>query len=93
MDPQVDVVERHPMRFLIKLALFAGLVYLAVRVIADKKDEYVGLTETEARDKFIEKMGARLGDDTAAEIADQVIPKLRDKGLIKPDDVTTATVD
>jgi len=93
MNEEVDVVERHPLRFLIKLTLIAGLVYLAVRVIADKKDEYIGLTETEAREKLIEKVGPRLGEDTASEIADQVIPKLKDKGLIKADETTPEATD
>jgi len=82
---EVEVDESHPFRVLVKFALIVGLLYGAGRFLAQKKDEFAGLTESEARSKLVEKMGPRVGDDTAAEIADQVIPKLRDKGLIKSD--------
>lgn len=77
--------ERHPFRFLFKLAFFTGLIYLVSRFVAEKKDEYIGLSESEAREKFMQKMGPRVGDENAAEIADQVIPKLKEKGLLKAD--------
>lgn len=86
MEDSIDTVERHPLRFLLKLAIFAGLVYAAGRLVAQKKDEYMGLTESEARSKFVQRAGPRIGDDTAAEIADQVIPKLKEKGFVKADE-------
>jgi hypothetical protein len=86
MEESIDTVERHPFRFLLKLAIFAGLVYAAGRLVAQKKDEYMGLTESEARSKFIQKAGPRIGDDTAEEIADQVIPKLKERGFVKADE-------
>jgi hypothetical protein len=61
-------------------------VYAAGRLVAQKKDEYMGLTESEARSKFIQKAGPRIGDDTAEEIADQVIPKLKERGFVKADE-------
>ena len=91
MDDSIETVERHPFRFVFKLALFAGLVYLAGRVVAQKKDEYMGLTESEARSKFVEKAGPRIGEETAEEIADQVIPKLKEKGFVKPDEGASET--
>ena len=66
---EVEVDERHPIRFLIKFALVVGLLYGAGRFLAQKKDEFAGLTETQARSKLMEKMGPRVGEDTAAEIA------------------------
>lgn len=77
--------ERHPFRFLFKFALFVGIVALIGRAIASKKDEFYGITESEARAKFESKLGSRIGEDKAAEVADQVIPKLKEKGIIKPD--------
>lgn len=86
MSTETDVAkDRHPIRFLVKFAVIVGLLYGAGRFLAEKKDEYAGLTEDQARAKLMEKLGPRVGDDTAAEIADQVIPKLRDRGLIKAD--------
>lgn len=85
--------ERHPIRFLVRLGVLAGLIYTAGRFFRKKKDEYADLTESQARDKLMEKMSPRVGDDTAAEIADQVIPKLKDKGLIKADPMEAAADD
>ena len=87
---EAEVDERHPIRSLIKFAVIVGLLYGAGRFLAEKKDEYSGLTESEARAKFMEKMGPRVGEDTAAEIADQVIPKLKDRGLIEADPMEAA---
>jgi hypothetical protein len=86
MEESMDTTERHPFRFLIRLAIFAGLVYAAGRLVAQKKDEYMGLTESEARSKFVQRAGPRIGDDTAEEIADQVIPKLKERGFVKADE-------
>ncbi len=91
MTRDAEVVdERHPFRFLVKFAVFAGLVFFAGRFLAQKKDEYADLTESEAREKLVDKMAPRVGDDTAEEIADQVIPKLKDRGLIKADPMEAA---
>ena len=85
MEDSIET-DRHPLRALLKLAVVFGLGYLAFRLVSDKKAEYMGLTESEARSKFVEKAGPRIGEDTANEIADQVIPKLKEKGLVKADE-------
>lgn len=77
--------ERHPFRFLVKFLIFVGILVAASKLLASKKDEYMGMTESEARSKFETKLGPRIGDDRAAEMADQVIPKLKEAGVIKPD--------
>ena len=79
--------SRHPFRFLFKFALFVGLITLVGKVLAANKDQFIGLTESEARAKFEAKLGGRIGTDTATEIADKVIPKLKEKGIIKADPV------
>lgn len=78
--------ERHPFRFLVKFLIFVGILFAASKLLAMKKDEYMGMTESEARSKFETKLGPRIGEEKAAEIADQVIPKLKEKGVIKADD-------
>jgi hypothetical protein len=90
---ELEESERHPIRFLLKLAAFVGLLYVAGRFLAQQKDEYANLTESEARAKFMEKMGPRVGEENAAEIADQVIPKLKERGLVHPDDMEAAVDD
>jgi hypothetical protein len=82
-----DTRERHPIRSLLKLAFLAGVVLTVGRFVARKKEEYAGLTETQARDKLMEKIASKVGDDTARDIADQVIPKLKERGLIVADPI------
>ncbi|MEX1125021.1 MAG: hypothetical protein WD895_00065 [Acidimicrobiia bacterium] len=77
--------ERHPFRFLLKFLLFAGLLAAIARVMASKKAEFAGLSDSEARAKFEEKLGPWIGTDKAAEVANQVVPKLKDAGLLEPD--------
>ena len=82
--------ERHPIRGLFKFLLFVGALVAIGRVVATKKKEYYGLTESEARAKFESQFGPRIGEDKASEVADQVIPRLKDSGVIKPDPVEEA---
>jgi len=76
--------ERHPFRFLVKFLLFAGLLTAIARVMASKKAEFAGLSDSEARAKFEEKLGPWIGEEKAAEVAEQVVPKLKDAGLLEP---------
>jgi len=93
-DREVEVDDgRHPIRFIVKLAAFVGMLYTAGRFLAQKKNEYADLTESQARDKIVEKMTPRVGDETASEIAEQVIPKLKKRGLIKADPMEEAADD
>ncbi len=80
-----EEVESHPFRALFKFLVIAGVVAAVARVLASKRAEYAGLTEAEAKARFEERMGPWLGDEKAAEVADQVIPKLRESGILDPD--------
>lgn len=82
--------DRHPLRFLFKVVVLGAFVYFAGRLVMMKKDEYYGLTESEARSKITDKIGKRVGADKANEVADQVIPLLKDRGVVKPDPVSEA---
>lgn len=85
--------ERHPLRFLFKVVVLGAFVYFAGRLVMMKKDEYYGLTESEARSKITDKLGARIGAQKASEVADQVIPILKDRGVVKPDPMSEAVSD
>lgn len=93
MEDEFEGSERHPFRFLFKLAVLAGLVYVAGRFFTQKKREFAGLTESEAHDKLIGKIAPKFGDEAANEIAGQVIPKLKEKGFIKPDPIDEGSPD
>lgn len=92
-NEEAEASKRHPIRFLIKVAVFGGLIYAATRFVSDKKNEYADLTESQARAKLIDKVSPKLGDETAGEIADQVIAKLKERGLVKPDPMAEAAED
>ncbi len=70
---------------LFKLALFIGIVMVIAKAIAAKKQEYYGISESEARYKVESKLSPRVGDDRAAEIADQVVAKLKQAGVVTAD--------
>lgn len=77
--------KRHPLRLVFRLLVFAGLAAAAAKVVGAKKGEFKGMTESQAREKFEQKLASRIGDEAASEIADKVIPKLKEKGVIKDD--------
>ena len=74
---------RRPFRFLFKLAVFAGIIAAAGRFLVSKKEEYAGLTESEARDRMQSKLTPRFGEEKAKEITDQVIPVMSDRGMFR----------
>jgi hypothetical protein len=87
------MTESHPFRTFLKFLFVIGVVAAVARVVASKKDEYYGLTESEARAKFESKLGPRIGEEKASEVADQVIPRLKDTGFIKADPMEQAMAD
>ena len=90
MGSEVEVSKRRPIRALLRLAILGAVIYGISRMMLEKKAEYANLTESEARRKLIEKMSPRVGSETAAEIAEQVIPKLKQRGIVKPDPMAEA---
>ena len=85
MEVEVEK-ERHPLRFMVKLLIFVGLLYVAGRFLNQQKDEWMGLSESEAKAKVESKLAPRVGEDKASEIATQVIAALTEKGVIKADE-------
>jgi hypothetical protein len=88
-----SATKRHPFRSFFKFLMVIGVLSAIVRLVASKKEEYYGLTESEARAKFESKLGPRIGEKKASEVADQVIPRLMDSGVIKADPVEAAVDD
>ncbi len=81
------------MKKLVKIALIIGGVTLATKIIAAKKAEWQGLTESEAREKLASKMAGRVPDEKVAEIADKVVSKMRERGVIRDDEEPPAPAD
>jgi hypothetical protein len=89
MEVEVET-ERHPLRFMVKLLIFMGLLYVAGRFLNQQKEEWMGLSESEAKAKVESKLAPKVGEDKAAEIATQVIAALTEKGVIKADEAPMA---
>src|SRR5690606_42087992 len=75
--------KRRPFRFLFKLAVFAGILSAAGRFLVSKKEEYSGLSESEARERMQAKLTPRVGEEKAKEITDQGVPVLADRGSLR----------
>ena len=89
MEMEMDT-ERHPVRFLLKFLVVVGILYAASRLLMQQKEEWMGLTESQARAKVESKLSPRVGEDKASEIAEQVVAVLTEKGVIKADPVEEA---
>lgn len=90
---------RHPFRFMVKFLMFVGMLYAAGWLLNQQRQKFSGISESAARAKIETKLGPKMGEDKAAELADQIVSKLREKGMIKVDeapevvDVTEAAVE
>ena len=86
MDTELET-GRNPIRFLIKMTLFLAALYFAGKFAMQQKEQWEGLTASEARAKIEPKLVDRLGEDKAQEIVDQIVAALVERGVIKEDDV------
>lgn len=77
--------ERNPLRGMFRLIAVAALVYFGWKLFESKRDEFMGLTESEAKAKLMQMLVPRVGEETADQIVEQVVPKLREKGILQPD--------
>jgi len=71
---------------MVKFLIFVGMLYVAGRMLNQQKQKFSGITESEARAKIENKLGPKMGEDKAAELAEQIVSKLRDKGVIKAEE-------
>jgi hypothetical protein len=74
---------------LIGFALIAGAVAAAAKLIATKKPEWQGLTESEARQKIEQRIPSRVPEEKRAEVADKVVTKMRERGVLREEDAET----
>jgi hypothetical protein len=77
--------ESHAFRTLFKILLVVGVVAAITKFMSDRRRDFYGLTESEARAKFESKLGPIIGDDRASDVADQVIPRLKETGVLVED--------
>ncbi len=82
--------ESHAFRTLFKILLVVGVVAAITKFMSDRRKDFYGLTESEARAKFESKLGPIIGDDRASDVADQVIPRLKETGVLVEDAMDNA---
>jgi hypothetical protein len=82
--------ESHFFRSLFKVLLVVGVIAAITRFLSDRWKDFNGLTEEQARAKFEAKLGPIIGEDRAADVADQVIPRLKETGVLIEDAVDDA---
>ena len=70
------------MKKLIKLALLVGGVAFAAKLLEAKKAEWEGLTEPDVRAKLDARLPDKVPADKRAEIADKIVGKMREKGVL-----------
>ncbi len=82
--------ETHFFRALFKVLLVVGVIAAISKFFSDRWKDFNGLTEEQARAKFESKLGPIIGEDRAADVADQVIPRLKETGVLIEDAVDSA---
>ena len=77
------------------LVALAVLIAVAIKKAKSQREsEWHGLTESDVRSKLDSKLPGRIPDDKRSAIADKVVTKMRDRGVISADpDAADAEID
>ena len=75
---------------LLKLALMVGGIAAVAKIVTAKKAEWQGLTEPEVRERLDSRLPDRMPDEKRAAVADKVVSKMRQRGVIREVNGTTA---
>lgn len=78
------------MKKLLKLAVIVGGIAAVAKVVTAKKAEWQGLTEPQVRQKLDSRLPDRMPDDKRAAVADKVVSKMRERGVLGEQDEATA---
>lgn len=73
------------MKKLLKLAFLIGGIAAVAKLMEAKKAEWAGLSETDVRAKLDAKLPEQVPAEKRAEIADKVVGKMREKGVLGED--------
>ena len=77
------------MKKLFKLLVIGGLIAGAVKMIGMQKQQWAGLTETEARAKIDARMPDKVPAEKRAEVTDKIIGAMKEKGVLTSDGQAT----
>ncbi len=81
------------MKKLIKLAVIVGAIAFAAKVAAAKKAGWRSLSEAEVRDRLDSRMPDRVPDHKRAAVADAVVSRMRERGVLREEQEPSATAD
>ncbi len=70
------------MKRVIIIAALVGLVVLACKQRAARRQEWHGMTEDQVRERLGEKLPHKMPDEAKAKVTDKIVDKMRDKGAI-----------
>jgi len=76
---------------LVKLALIIGAIVVLAKVVAAKMANWQGLTESEVRDKLESRLPKWVPGEKRAEIADEVVAGMRQRGALHEDEEPTVS--
>ena len=76
---------------LLRLALVVGGIAVVAKLVSVKKSEWMGLTESQVREKLERGLPGRMPDEKRAEVADRVVSKMRERGVIREEDDMVGT--
>ncbi len=74
---------------IIGLALVAGAIAAVAKLVTTQKAEWQGLNEAEARAKVEERLPSRVPDEKRAAVADKVVEKMRERGVLQDEPAET----
>ena len=75
------------MKRLLIVAAVLGLIALAVKKGSQRREEWHGLTEAEARERVGQRLPGRMPDERREAVTDKIVGTMRDKGVLADDDV------
>lgn len=78
------------MKKILILAVVVGVVAVVAKCVAATKSGWQGMSETEVRDKIDANMPAKVPAEKRTAMADKVVAKMRDKGVLLENEEPTA---
>jgi hypothetical protein len=70
------------MKRLLLIAAVIGLVALAVKKGSQRREEWHGLTETDARERLDQRLPNRMPEERRAAVTDKIVERMRDRGVL-----------
>ena len=81
----MGALERLGMKKLFKLALLVAVVMIVAKKMCGGMGNWEGMTEADVRNKLDSKLRDRVPDEKREMIADKVVGKMREKGVLTDD--------